>query len=49
MTKGAAVALFGLVAGLLASAAPAIAHHSFAAEFDSTKAVTKQGFVTKVE
>src|SRR5437016_6117887 len=49
MRKGAVIALFGLVAGLLVSAVPAIAHHSFAAEFDSTKPVTKQGFVTKVE
>jgi hypothetical protein len=49
MRKGAVVALFGLVAGLLVSAVPAIAHHSFAAEFDAAKPVTKQGFVTKVE
>jgi hypothetical protein len=37
-------------AGLLvAFAQPASAHHSFAAEFDSTKAVTLKGSVTKIE
>jgi hypothetical protein len=40
----------GLMAGLaLASVPVALAHHSFAAEFDSTKRATKQGFVTKVD
>ena len=40
-----------LVAGvvLLASAAPLLGHHSFAAEYDATKPVTLKGTVTKVE
>ena len=44
--------LLGLVtlsAGLLMAATPAVAHHSFAAEFDSSKAVTLTGTVTKIE
>src|SRR5260221_65930 len=36
------------VSGLL-SAAPATAHHSFAAEYDAAKPVTLRGKVTKVE
>lgn len=40
-------AIVGL--GLLAAAVPAIAHHSFAAEFDSTKPVKVTGTITKVE
>jgi hypothetical protein len=35
--------------GAIVSAPPAMAHHSFAAEFDASKVVTKQGFVTKIE
>jgi hypothetical protein len=40
----AAVAL-----GLMIAAAPAFAHHSFAAEFDGKKAVTLTGLFTKIE
>ncbi len=40
--------LLGAIA-LVASAMPLLAHHSFAAEFDSAKAVTLTGVVTKVE
>jgi hypothetical protein len=41
-----------LVAGaglFMAASIPLAAHHSFAAEFDSTKAVTLQGTVTKLD
>jgi len=40
-----------LVAGLavVAAGVPAIAHHSFAAEFDGTKGVKLTGTVTKIE
>src|SRR6204780_4342867 len=43
---------FGLMAaslGLLVAAAPAFAHHSFAAEYDNAKPIALTGTVTKVE
>lgn len=40
--------LVGAIA-LVASAMPVFAHHSFAAEFDSTKTLSLTGVVTKVE
>jgi hypothetical protein len=41
--------LLSLAAGLLIAAMPLLAHHSFAAEYDSTKPVQLSGTVTKVE
>jgi len=38
-----------LLSGLLLSAAPAVAHHAFATEFDANKQVTMKGIVTKID
>jgi hypothetical protein len=38
-----------LVTGLVSAAVPVLAHHSFSAEFDSTKQKVIRGFVTKVD
>ena len=42
--------LGGIVSiGLVAAAVPVFGHHSFAAQYDRTKAITLKGTVTKVE
>jgi hypothetical protein len=42
------VAILGLT-GLLVAAAPVMAHHSFAAEYDASKPIKLTGTVTKIE
>ena len=41
--------MIAVSAGLLMVGLPAAAHHSFAAEYDSTKKITLKGVVTKFE
>ena len=41
--------LLAALAGLIAAAAPAMAHHAFAAEFDSKKPLNLRGTVTRME
>src|SRR4029434_10609448 len=48
MKKGL-VAFFALALGVIATTAPMLAHHSFAAECDGNKQVTVKGYVTKIE
>jgi hypothetical protein len=38
-----------VICTMLASVAPAWAHHAFATEFDASKPVTKKGIVTKID
>jgi hypothetical protein len=46
---GVFIAAAGLLMSLLMSGLPALAHHSGAAEFDSTKKLNLKGVVTKVD
>jgi len=42
-------AVFAAAAGLIAATGSVMAHHSFAAEFDASRALTLKGTVTKIE
>ena len=43
------ITVIGAGLGFLATTAPALAHHAFSAEFDSTKPVKLSGTITKME
>jgi hypothetical protein len=47
--KAKLLIVLSAIAGLLLSAVPMLAHHSFAAEFDSSQPIAMTGVVTKVE
>jgi len=47
--KGKFFGLLFVAVAVVASAMPLLAHHSFAAEFDSAKSINLTGVVTKVE
>ena len=47
--KAKLLIVLSAIAGLLLAAVPVLAHHSFAAEFDSNQSMTVTGVVTKVE
>jgi uncharacterized protein DUF6152 len=49
MKSAALMLAAGTLAGTLAATAPLAAHHSFAAEFDASKAVRITGTLTKIE
>jgi hypothetical protein len=49
MRIGTKLKIFGTAAGLLLAVVPLLAHHSFAAEYDSTKPVTLQGKFIKMD
>ncbi len=47
--KGRRLCVFTAAGLVLAAAPPVVAHHSFAAEYDTTKSIALTGVVTKLE